>query len=78
MKIMSEMIMCDKCKKNMYADDRSDKEDYCEIVVKYIDGNSRYHLCKSCHRQLMTEFIGDITLEQYDDIYGWREEHETN
>lgn len=73
---MSSMIQCDKCKKLMYNDSRSSKGDYCMIEIKYVDGLSSIELCKTCHRQFMTEFIREYTPEEYDDIFGslWQEE----
>jgi hypothetical protein len=70
---MSRMIRCDKCKTLMYADSRSDKGNYCELNINYTDGYSKYHLCKVCHRQLMTEFLRDYTPEEYDEIFGERQ-----
>ena len=35
---MSSMIRCDKCKKMMYADSRSDKGDWCTVRIDYVDG----------------------------------------
>lgn len=67
---MSQMIRCDKCHVTMYADSRSNKGDYCEIDIKYTDGYSVYHLCKVCHRQLMTEFMRGVKPEEYEEIYG--------
>ena len=63
---MSEMIQCDKCKKLMYADSRSDKDAYCKINITYVT----YHLCKACHRQLLTEFLRTYTPEEYDEEFG--------
>lgn len=72
---MSNMIRCDKCKKLMYADSRSDKGDYCNIGIDYVDGHSTIHLCKTCHRQFRIEFVRDLTSEEYDEIYGsWWDE----
>ena len=66
---MSNMIRCDKCKKLMYADSRSDKGDYCRIGIDYVDGNSTIHLCKTCYRQFRIEFVRDFTEEEYDEYY---------
>lgn len=67
---MSRMIKCDKCSVTMYADSRSDKDDYCEIGITYTNGYSVYHLCKACHRQLMTEFMQKVNPKEYEEIYG--------
>ena len=67
---MSKMIMCDKCKKLMYEDSRSERGANCNIKIYYTDGLSNFDLCKSCHRQLLTEFIRSITPEEYDDTFG--------
>lgn len=72
---MSEMIQCDKCKKLMYADSRSDRDAYCKINITYVDGYSTIHLCKTCHRQLLTEFFRTLTPEEYDDNFGGAEEN---
>lgn len=72
---MSNMIQCDKCKKLMYPDSRSDKGDYCTIGINYVDGHTTLHLCKVCHRQFMTEFVRIDTPESYMDTFGaWWEE----
>jgi len=71
---VSTMIQCDKCKKLMYADCRSDKDAYCKLNITYVDGYSTLHLCKVCHRQLLTEFIRVITPEEYDEEFGEVEE----
>lgn len=67
---MSSMIRCDKCKKMMYDDSRSDKGDWCTMTIDYVDGLSFYHLCKTCYRQFLTEFTRIMTAEEYDDHYG--------
>lgn len=66
---MSNMIQCDKCKKMMYADSRSDKCDWCTVSITYVDGLSTLHLCKTCHRQLLVDFIRIIKPEEYDDWF---------
>ena len=73
---MSNMILCDKCKKMMYADSRSDKGDYCTVKIDYIDGLSTLHLCKVCHRQFLVNFTRIIKPEEYDEEFGswWDEE----
>lgn len=67
---MSEMIRCDKCKKLEYTDSRSDKDAMCEIRISYINGQSCLNLCKNCLRQFYTEFIRDMTPEEFDEEYG--------
>lgn len=47
---MSRMIQCDGCKKNMYADSRSDKGDYHEM---WIDQKDVYHVCRECYSAMM-------------------------
>ena len=64
---MSHMIQCDKCKANMYADSRGNKDDYSTITTDYVDGHSTYHLCKICHRQFIVEFMRTKTPEKYDE-----------
>ena len=64
------LIRCDKCKKDMYSDSRSDKDAYCEIRIIYTDGNSTLHLCKSCYRQFRTEFVRDYKSEEFDETFG--------
>ena len=67
---MSAMIRCDKCMRLMFSDSRSDKGDWCTLRIDYIDGLTTLHLCRSCHRQLLTKFIGCYTPEEYDDEFG--------
>ncbi len=67
---MSEMIRCDKCKKLMYTDCRSDKDAYCKLNVTYVDGYSTFHLCKACYRQFLTEFMRIKTPEEFDEEFG--------
>ena len=73
---MSSMIRCDKCKKMMYADSRSDKGDWCTVRIDYVDGMSTLHLCKVCHRQFLVEFVRTMKPEEYDDQFGswWEDE----
>lgn len=71
---MSEMVRCDKCKKLMYADSRSEKGAYCSIGIDYTDGYTRLHFCKVCHRQFLTEFARILTPEEYDENFGWEDE----
>ena len=75
---MSSMICCDKCKKTMYADSRSDKGDWCTVAINYVDGFSTLHLCKACHKKFLTEFTRTMKPEEYDEQFGsWWEEEET-
>lgn len=67
---MSTMIRCSKCKKDMYADSRSDKDAYASLAWNYINGYSSYHLCKTCFRQFITEFMRHMTPEEFDDLFG--------
>lgn len=67
---MSTMIRCDKCKKDMYADSRSDKDAYAKLNTDYIDGYSTYHLCKACFRQFLTEFMRAWTPGEFDEMCG--------
>jgi hypothetical protein len=67
---MTQMIRCDKCKKLMYADSRSEKGAYAFLQIDYTDGHSSLHLCRICHRQFLTEFIRELTPEEYDDEFG--------
>ncbi len=76
---MSDMIRCDKCKKMMYADSRSDKGDWCTININYVDGMTTLHLCKNCHRQFLVEFAKLWKPQEYDEQYGsWWENEETD
>ena len=68
--LVSNMIKCDKCHKMMYSDSRSERGSFCEMQINYTDGLSVFHLCKACHRQLLTEFMRDMKPEDYDDDYG--------
>ena len=47
---MSNMILCDSCKKSMFADCRSEKGAYHEI---WIDRSSQFHLCRQCYLDMM-------------------------
>ena len=71
---MSELIMCDRCKKTEFTDNRSEKGAMCRIYIEYTDGLSGYHLCKKCHKKFLTDFMRDLTPDDYDDIYGMEEE----
>ena len=44
------------------------------MQINYTDGLSVFHLCKACHRQLLTEFMRDMKPEDYDDDYGTMED----
>lgn len=67
---MSVMIRCDKCKRTMFADSRSSKDEYAKVQTDYIDGYSTYHLCKICFRQFLTEFMGSWTPKEFDEMCG--------
>ena len=66
---MSEMIKCDKCHAIFYSDSRGEHDDYCTLKIDYTDGLSFYHLCKTCHRQLLTEFMRVMMPEEYDETF---------
>ena len=51
---MSMMIMCDSCKKAMYEDSRSRKDDHHELVI---DHQITYHVCTNCFKKLMTDML---------------------
>lgn len=51
---MSKMIQCDHCKKIMYEDSRSDKDDYHEL---WIDRTDQLHICKDCYVRLLETFF---------------------
>lgn len=51
---MSNMIHCDCCGKNMWADSRSEKGVYHEL---WIDRSSSYHLCKDCYDEFLKHFF---------------------
>ncbi len=67
---MSSAVICDKCKKTMYTDSRSDKDAYAELKIDYCRDFSVIHLCKICYRQLLTEFIRSWKPEEFDETYG--------
>ena len=67
---MSERIECDKCHKMMWTDSRSDKGAYCKLAITYVNDYSTYHLCATCYRQLMVEFMREWKAEEFDDEYG--------
>lgn len=67
---MSSAVICDKCKKTMYDDSRSDKDAYATLKIEYCRNTSCLHLCKVCYRQFCTEFVRDMTPEEFDDEYG--------
>ena len=58
----------------MYTDSRSDKGAYSLHTMDYVNGHSSYHLCKTCLRQLLTEFLRMYTPEDFDDEFGTTEE----
>lgn len=67
---MSSMVKCDKCGALMYTDDRSPKGSYCKITIDYRHDWGKMHLCKTCYRQFETEFMRDMTPEEFDERYG--------
>lgn len=73
---MSEMIRCDKCKKMMFTDSRSPKGSYCKFAEHYEGGYRTFHLCKKCLQKFWVDFMGDMTLGEFDDNYGAVEEDE--
>ena len=73
---MSSMVCCDRCKKTMYTDSRSEKDAYAIFKEDYIDGYSTFHLCKSCLEQFHVEFMKSYTLEEFNDMFGDDEENE--
>ena len=75
---MSSGIICDKCKKSMYADSRSDKDAYASMSVHYTDGDSTYHLCKSCHKKFIIDFLKSCPADEYNDAYGIRDDEVHN
>lgn len=70
------MIRCDKCKKMMFTDSRSPKGSYCKFTESYEGGYSTFHLCKKCLQKFHVDFMGDMTLGEFDDNYGAVEEDE--
>ena len=67
---MSNAVICDKCKKAMYSDSRSDKDAYASFTIDYCRNQSWMHLCKACYRQFCAEFMRDITPEDFDNEFG--------
>lgn len=51
---MSHMILCDGCKKTMFADSRSEKGAYHDL---WIDGYYHYHLCRICYDSMMRNIL---------------------
>jgi len=49
---MSKVILCDSCRKTMYADSRSEKGSYHEI---WIDRSTILHLCRECFNKFMLD-----------------------
>ncbi len=54
---MSNMIQCDACEKMMFADSRSEKGDYHEIII---DRSYSYHLCRNCYERMMHDIFAMI------------------
>ena len=54
---MSDMIKCDSCGKIMYADSRSEKGAYHELMI---DRQSWFHVCKCCYDNLLNKFFPDV------------------
>ena len=68
---MSTMIMCDRCKKLMYADSRSNKGAYCSMNIQYTDGMTTLNLCRSCHKNFIIDFMELYnTQTEYDEDFG--------
>lgn len=67
---MSELIMCDRCKKKYFTDSRSGKGAYCEVRTIYTDGNTNLHLCKECYRDFLVDFMENWGAEEFDNYYG--------
>lgn len=67
---MSSMIRCDRCKKLMYGDSRSDKGDYYLISVNVQPCG---HLCKDCFTKFADEFFPylkeEYRLDEEDDHF---------
>ncbi len=64
---MSRMIECDGCKRKMYEDSRTERDEYHEI---WIDRESSYHLCIHCFEEMMAKVFHmhyDDEEEQYVD-----------
>lgn len=49
---MSRMIECDGCKRKMYEDSRTERDEYHEI---WIDRSDSYHLCIHCFEEMMAK-----------------------
>ena len=60
---MSLMIMCDRCKKIVYADSRNDEGDYATIDLMHGNESIRFHLCSVCHDALRTQFMKKMKWE---------------
>lgn len=60
---MSMMVMCDRCKKVMYADSRNDKGDYASIQLTHGNELIYFHLCSECHDALRTQFMKKLKWE---------------
>lgn len=76
---MSQMIECDRCKKKMYADSRSDKGAWSVVNTTWIDGYSTLHLCRDCHSLFLIDFLKLYTAEEFCDEFGveeWEDDEE--
>ena len=62
---MSKMIQCDSCKKIMYADYRSKKDDYNKLRVNNRDN---YHLCRECYNAMMRNIFHKV-FDEVDQCY---------
>lgn len=51
---MSRAIICDSCRKTMYEDSRSGKDDYHEFVI---DHQLMYHMCANCFNKFMKDML---------------------
>lgn len=51
---MSNMIMCDGCKKTMFADSRTPKGEFYNI---FVNDQSSYDLCKNCFNAFMQDVL---------------------
>lgn len=68
---MSTMIMCDRCKKVMYADSRSNKGAYCSMNIHYTNGMTTLNLFRSCHKKFMIDFMKLYKAQtEYDEDFG--------
>lgn len=51
---MSNAVICDGCKRAMYADSRSSKNDYHLVTL---DTSHYYHLCRACYTRFMQDIL---------------------